>query len=250
MTHNQHNKAIEKGISDKVNEYGWQISLIESDGYNPSFAYTIGLFKTFSHPELIIFGLGTKLMAELLNIAGEKIKKGQTIQLDMDYDDFLVNYNCRFIKVNLDYYPDYLGYGSWFNRGNNYEVYQLVWPNKQGNFPWNKGDDEQFDFRQPLLDRKMDFKYLEPDNLAIFTTKFVLNLERPILEVYHETDGDWQFLCGTTNEGADLKLICLKDIVKLDNSVNELFNLGFGEYAWRQNRDDKWKRDKIKNNSC
>ena len=31
----------------------------------------------------------------------------------------------------------------------------------------------------------------------------------PILEVYHDHDGDWQFLCGTTNDTADGRLICM-----------------------------------------
>ena len=247
MTHEQHDKEAEKRIIDTVAKHGWQISMIESDGYNPSFAYTIGLVKTFGHPELIVFGLDTRLMDELLNIAGDLIKNGQNIQLNKDYNNFLENYNCQFIGVHKDYYSDYLGYCTWFNNGINFDVYQLVWPNKKGNFPWNKGDDERFDFRQPLLDRKVDFKYLEPDNLATYTTKYVIDLEKPILEVYHENDGDWQFLCGTTNDSNDLKVVCLREIVNLDKSVNELFNLGLGERAWRESHNDKWIREKIKN---
>jgi hypothetical protein len=242
MTHERHDKESEKRIIEAVDKYGWHVTLIESDGYNPSFAYTIGLKKTYEHPELIILGLGTKLMGELLNIAGDLIKNGHKIDLAKEYDDFLNGYNCQFIKMNKNYYSDYLGYGIWFNKGCDFETYQLVWPNKKGNFPWNKVDDEYFDFRQPLLDRKMDFKFLEKHNLASFTTKYILTKEKPILNVFHDKDGDWQFLCGTTNDNNDLKIVCLKDIVELDESVNELFNLELGGFAWRNSQNDKWIR--------
>ena len=244
MTHRQHDSKAERLIIDTVAKHGWQVSMIESDGYNPSFAYTIGLTKTYGHPELIIMGLGTQLMGELLNIAGDLIKNGHKIQLDKEYDDFLNGYNCRFIQMHKDYYSDYLGYGIWFNNGKDFETLQLVWPNKNHNFPWNKGADEDFDLRQPLLDRRTEFKFFEKENLATITTKYVIEFEKPILNVYHELDGDWMFLCGTTNDPEKLKLVSLKEIVKIDNSVNELFNLGLGEYAWRESTNDKWIREK------
>lgn len=243
MTHEEHDTEFENQIIETVAKHGWQVSMIESDGYNPSFAYTIGLTKTYGHPELIIMGLGIQVMNKLLNIAGNLIKIGHTIQLNNDYDNFIKGYQCQFIQMHKAYYSDYLGYGIWFNKGQHFDTYQLVWPNKTGHFPWNKGDDELFDFWQPLLDRKVDFKYLEPEYLAIYTTQYVMNLEKPILEVYHDKDGDWQFLCGTTNHANDLRVVGLKQIVEMDNSVNELFNLGLGEYAWRESLNDEWERE-------
>ena len=244
MTHEQHDREPEKMITETIAKYGWQVSMIESDGYSPSIAYTIGLTKSYGHPELIIIGLGTQLMGELLNIAGDRIKNGQRMQLDKVYDDFINGYNCKFIPMHKEYYSDYLGYGIWFNKGLDFEVYQLVWPNKNGEFPWDKGNDDDFDLRQPLLDRKTNFKFLERENLATFTTKYINELERPILNVYHEPDGDWMFLCGTTSNQDDMKIVCLREIVEIDNSVNELFNLGLGEYAWRESINDKWIREK------
>lgn len=245
MTNEELDKQIEHGILEKVKQYGWQVSIFASDGYNPGFAYTIGLVKTFQHPELFISGLSTDHMGELLNIAGDFIKGGGKIQLGSPYREFLENYDCQFIKVHHKYYSDYLGYCQWFNQGNDFDIYQLVWPNKQGNYPWNKGEDEDFHFRQPLLDRKVDFKYLEPDNLGTFTTKYVMQQKKPILEVYHDIEGVWQFLCGTTQNPKDYKIIGLKEIVQIDHSVNELFNLGLGEVAWRKSPGESWNREKI-----
>jgi len=46
-------------------------------------------------------------------------------------------------------------------------------------------------------------------NTGVFTTRQVLEGLEPVREVYHDRDGDWQFLCGTTLNTADLKLVCL-----------------------------------------
>ena len=243
MKPNQYHSRAEQFIIDKVDEYGWQVSMIESDGYNPSFAYTIGLHKTFGHPELIMLGLGTKLMGNLLNVAARLIKDGDKIELNRDYNNFLDGYACQFVEVEKDYFYDYLGYGLWFNQGVDFRTFQLVWPNKAGHFPWNKGEDADFDLRQPLLDRNVNFKFFEKENLGVITTKYVLDGTHPIKHVHHDEDGDWQFLCGTTTQSIDLKLISLKSIVVLDPSIINLFNLTYGKSAWRKGKDEDWQRD-------
>ena len=42
-----------------------------------------------------------------------------------------------------------------------------------------------------------DWRFVDPPNAASFTTQFVLE-GSPILRVYHDYDGDWQFH-GTTD---------------------------------------------------
>ena len=57
---------------------------------------------------------------------------------------------------------------------------------------------------------------------GVFTTRQVLEGLEPIREVYHDPDGDWQFLCGTTLDTADLKLVCLGCMVERDLTIGEL----------------------------
>ena len=49
----QYNEAIESTISADIEKYGCHIVLVEADDYLPSFAYSIGLFQTYHHPEVI-----------------------------------------------------------------------------------------------------------------------------------------------------------------------------------------------------
>ncbi len=50
----------------------------------------------------------------------------------------------------------------------------------------------------------------------------------PILRVFHDSNGDWEFLCGTTTDLSDVKVILLEEITKIDSSVNELHELNYG----------------------
>lgn len=238
-------KEVEKRLIKTVEKVGWQVSMIESDGYSPSFAYTVGLTKTFNHPEIIMIGLDVKIMGEILNIGGDLIKEGKRFELNKVYSDFLNGYDCKFVEVHKDYYSDYLGYSIWFNKGKDFRCYQLVWPNSEGKYPSDLEKGSDFQYKQPLLDRNMDFKFLESENLATFTTRQVMNDKLPILYVYHDKEGDWQFLCGTTNDSKDMMIVSLKSIIETDNSLNELHNLGTGEYAWRDSKNEKWSRAKI-----
>ncbi|MBO2007971.1 hypothetical protein [Hymenobacter negativus] len=75
--------------------------------------------------------------------------------------------------------------------------------------------------------------------MGVYTTRPVLE-GLPILRVVHDDDGSWQFLCDTTYDVADLKVVALEAIVKRDPTVNELFQLNYGWHALREAVGEKW----------
>ena len=236
------NGADDKIIED-VRNYGWSVIMIDATEYLPSFAYTIGLWKSYAHPEIIAFGLTVKSLHEILNIAGENIKSGKTYQSDIIYSDFFIQGNSQLISVDPRSIRDYFGYAIWFNRDIRFPALQLVWTDRKNKFPWQDGYEEEFVYRQPLLDRNADFKFREAKNLAVFTTRQWLEQNKPILHVVHDEDGDWQFLTGDQMP-EDAKIVALEQMVLLDDSLNDLFNLDYGEQAERKNIDGKWERSK------
>ena len=73
-----------------------------------------------------------------------------------------------------------------------------------------------------------EFRFSEPENLGVFMCDNVRLRGSPILHVSHDEDGDWQFLCGGEHdrEGADgLGIVCLREVVDGDRSLNELAEL-------------------------
>lgn len=79
-----------------------------------------------------------------------------------------------------------------------------------------------------------------PINSGVFTTRQVLEGLQPVREVYHDHDGDWQFLCGTTLDREDLKFVCLGCMVERDPTVGELSEMSPGWYAARQGHGAEW----------
>jgi hypothetical protein len=89
-----------------------------------------------------------------------------------------------------------------------------------------------------------EWPFADPPNVATFTTCKVLNEGHPILLVTHdEDDGAWQFLCGTTNEPRDGRIVGLDCIVAQDPSVIELADLPLGWRAWRDSPAEAWRRE-------
>ena len=236
----------EDKLIEDIKKYGWTVMLIEATDYLPSFAYTIGLWKNYKHPELITFGLTTKTLHTILNVGGELVKDGQRLQVDYDYDDFFENGIAQLIQVDPRSLKDYFGYGIWFNDTNNFPALQLVWTDRNKLYPWDTHFEEEFQYRQPLLDRNADFKFREEKNLAVFTTKQWIEGNDTIVRVVHDKEGDWQFLTGEQMP-EDIKIVALEQMTLLDPALNDLFNLDYGESAERGYVGDKWTRSSVQN---
>ncbi|WP_205904665.1 DUF6882 domain-containing protein [Diaphorobacter sp. HDW4A] len=88
-----------------------------------------------------------------------------------------------------------------------------------------------------------DWPFDEPVNTATFTTRHVMDGSLPVLEVFHDHDGEWQFLCGTTTEQADVKLVCMGCVLERDASLFGLADLPPGWCADRAAPGESWIRD-------
>lgn len=87
-----------------------------------------------------------------------------------------------------------------------------------------------------------EWPFFGPTNTAVFTTTRVIRDSYPILLVFHDHDGDWQFLCGTTNETSDCLIVCFGCTYQRDKSLGLLADLPVGWQAWRGSVDEPWKR--------
>ena len=89
----------------------------------------------------------------------------------------------------------------------------------------------------------------ESVDTGTFTTKPVLDGSKPILDVFHGSDGDWQFLCGTTLNFDDLKLVCLGCMVERDETLLEVADLPLSWRAFRRSPAEPWTREEYQENS-
>lgn len=239
-SHPEHDLEPRQTLLADIEKFGCHLTLIEADNYLPGFVYSIGLYKNYGHPEIICFGLKTNVMGAIINHAHDLVKNGESLTPSRLYDDFLEGYAIQFVEVDKAFYAEYLGYAGWFYEMSfDFPVLQLVWPDKQNNFPWDENFNPDWRFRQPLLDRNTDFRFYEKRNLGVYTTKQAFEGE-PILYVYHNEDGDWQFHTSLEPDLNDAKLVCLEEITKLDPTINAIYHLQYGWRAWRSSKDDDW----------
>lgn len=86
-------------------------------------------------------------------------------------------------------------------------------------------------------------KFIDPDNTAVFTTKFVIADNKEITEVHHDKeDSAWQFFSDDKFEDFSkvAKLVGLGQITKIDSTLFEIADLSVGYVAHRKFKGDKW----------
>jgi hypothetical protein len=89
----------------------------------------------------------------------------------------------------------------------------------------------------------MLYKFTDPQNTACITCVHVIQDSRPILHVTHDKDdGCWQFLCGAIHDESQAVVMGIGEMVKIDESLNEIADLKIGGLANRTNPIDKWNR--------
>lgn len=82
-------------------------------------------------------------------------------------------------------------------------------------------------------------------NIAIITSKYILNKLSVIVNVYHNTDGIWEFYGNEFLKDNDFKIISLDEILKIDRSIYSILSLPKGYSAIRTNKESKWRISKI-----
>ncbi len=155
-------EAERKAISD-VQRFGWHCVLV-ADEYHPhhaaanaelpphevydaTFAYTLGLWRTYEHPELILVGRW-RHAHEYLNVLAELIGEGQRFTAGDTTTEVLDGYEVAFGAVSEHRRKELLTWADWLNRRRHFEALQVVLPDRSGHWPQ---DPQYAGFPQPLL---------------------------------------------------------------------------------------------------
>jgi hypothetical protein len=149
---NPEQRAAEQKCIDDVEQYGLHIINVHEDAEGPGFAYTVGLFRTYQHPEIILFGLPPQTMHALLNDVADLIRSGSRFEAGATSDEVLRDYLCAFRAVPERHYEAHLGWAVWFYEGRSFPALQLVYPDREHRWPGEASVREAFLAQQPLLE--------------------------------------------------------------------------------------------------
>jgi hypothetical protein len=90
-----------------------------------------------------------------------------------------------------------------------------------------------------------DWPFDQAPNVVAITTVRVIEDGLPILRVTHYDDDDsWAFVCGTTNDTTDGRVITMKTALKIGPSLREIADLPPGYTAFRNAVGSEWIRRK------
>lgn len=134
-----------------VAEHGWYVLFVLEMDETPGWAFSIGLYQNFNHPEVVVFGLDKEVMHSVIDSIGEEVRRGKSFAVDGLYPDLIDAYSCTFKPVNPVWYYHFLGYANWFYQGQDYPALQCIWPDKNNLFPWDPEFNPQWVWAQPLL---------------------------------------------------------------------------------------------------
>lgn len=229
-----------------IEQFGLSVIHVSEDEIGPAFSYSVGLFQTYQHPEIIMFGLPQESMQIIINNFAYEIESGTTYRPDELYGDILPDYDCILKMVPSEWYDDYVGQAQRFYQGSSFQLLQCVWPDLNHKFPWQPGFNANWRNRQPLLygpygtdpcvNMHSPWPFLEPKNTASFTCKRLLGGEGSLCRVTHDyPDGDWQVL-----DDCDHTLLQEASLVGLSELVDrfpELLQLADLPLGWGADRD-------------
>jgi hypothetical protein len=135
----------------QVREHGWQVMMIPADDNGPGWAFTIGLWHTHGIPELAMFGLDIYDMKACLNGLGGRAVGGQRVEADQIRHDVIEEHPVTLKSVDMRWYRAFFGSAIMFYRRPPFPVLEVVWPDRDGFFPWQEESDESYRTRQPQL---------------------------------------------------------------------------------------------------
>ena len=135
----------------RLESHGWYVIKVGAGDGEPCFAYSLGLYAKFQHPELVMFGLSLDTMHQIINDAGEQIRKGNRYADGGQTDDLLDGFPCAFRAVRPEEYGTHLTYTQWFYRGSDFPTLQIIWPDGNSRFPWDSDFDERYRADQSKL---------------------------------------------------------------------------------------------------
>jgi hypothetical protein len=243
-----------------VQRHGWGVIGIQAEEWRPGWAFTVGLWHTFGVPELAMFGLQVRDMQTWLNEIGEQVRNGQAPMPNELREEILEGFPVTFRGAESSWYQRLFGWAIWFYRKPPLPVVEVIWPDTQGRFPWQAEAGLRCRHHQPRLwtpfaeqpigvwrtghgKDDMEWPFNEPIDGRAFTTNRITAGQTEVLAVYHDSDGDWQFIDGGPTEREDIEFVHLGHFVKQHPYVVELADMKRGWRAVRQAPSRPWIRE-------
>lgn len=137
-------------VSKNIEDHGWAVVNVEESAALPPYSYSVGLFKTYSHPEVIVFGLAAPTLQQIINTIGVAVKAGRSFDEVSTSDKVLSGFKCAFRPVPGEAASALMGLAVTYY-GSPVPAIHCIWPDREGRFPWDAGATADYRRLQPAL---------------------------------------------------------------------------------------------------
>jgi hypothetical protein len=134
----------ERSFCDNVRQHGWLRTAVLAEEKKPGFTYTTGFALTADQPELVIFSTADEVAHEMFWVLYRRARSGLPLPVGTRTSDVFSNLPAYLFPVAPKHFRQYLGWSRWFYRGDAFSCHQIVWPDRSGVFPWERGFDRAF----------------------------------------------------------------------------------------------------------
>ena len=141
-------EQIRDVIEGDIARVGWSLMGIGAGEDFPTFLYTVGL-KDYSLPDIIVVGLPPQWIGGFINEFIESLVEGKKLEMGKTYEDVLNGFPVRVGAVSEEWKEELMTATGARHR-DGFEAIQLIWADKNNNFPGDKDYDIPAE-RQPLL---------------------------------------------------------------------------------------------------
>jgi hypothetical protein len=126
-------------LKRRIAREGWAMAGVGTRNTAATFVYTVGLQKTFAHPDLIMFGVAPPQAKGVFDVIAERVKAGEPVHEGVMVLGAapvpLMPRSADASRIEL-LVPPQLARGR-------YNYVQIVWPDGKERFPWEAGFDKR-----------------------------------------------------------------------------------------------------------
>ena len=141
----------ERKFVSNIREHGWFGTAVFGDEEGPGFSYTTGFWLKLNFPEIMTFALKREVAHATFWDIYRTLEKGEHLAIGEPIAGIFENSDAALLPVSKRHYKDHLGWSRWFYCGDDFACVQLVWTDRDGYFPWQRGYAAEFASAQPDL---------------------------------------------------------------------------------------------------
>ncbi len=145
-------ERLRRWLVDTAEQYGAAVMQVEGDEEHPPYAFSVGAWRRFGKPEIVIVGLPLEVAQSVINIYVQRSAQGESFVPGALYDRFLDQCPVTVEKVAAEHYPMYFGSAVLVYDGDDFPALQMLASLPESHtFPWQPDAPEGFADFQPVL---------------------------------------------------------------------------------------------------